>query len=103
LWHSQANEAAIAHFPGLNVVIPSTPDDAAGLLWSAMHGEDPTIVLIPKHLLWAEREVKSAIAAVPIGHARSVVPGHDVTVIAWGNTVEKSLEAIAQLGDAASV
>ena len=54
---AEANEAAIAHFPGLNVVIPSTPEDAAGLMWSAMHGEDPTIVLVPKHMLWAEREV----------------------------------------------
>ncbi|MBI4621901.1 MAG: 2-oxo acid dehydrogenase subunit E2 [Verrucomicrobia bacterium] len=103
LWHSQANEAAIAHYPGLNVVIPSTPDDAAGLLWSAMHGDDPTLVLIPKHLLWAEREVKTTVAAVPIGHARRMAGGGDVTVVAWGNTVEKALEAVAQLGDRASV
>ncbi len=103
LWHSQANEAAIAHFPGLNVVIPSTPEDAAGLLWSAMHGDDPTIVLIPKHMLWAEREVPTSIVAVPIGQARVVSSGSDVTVVAWGNTVEKSLEAIAQLGASVSV
>ncbi len=103
LWHSQANEAAIAHFPGLNVVIPSTPEDAAGLLWSAMHGDDPTLVLIPKHMLWAEREVTDAISAVPIGQARRFTEGRDVTIVAWGNTVEKSLEAIAQLGDSASV
>jgi 2-oxoisovalerate dehydrogenase E1 component len=103
LWHSQANEAAIAHYPGLNVVIPSTPEDAAGLLWSAMHAEDPTIVLIPKHMLWAEREVSQPIAAVPIGHARRIIEGTDVTIVAWGNTVEKSLEAINQLGDDVSV
>jgi 2-oxoisovalerate dehydrogenase E1 component len=103
LWHSQANEAAIAHYPGLNVVIPSTPDDAAGLLWSAMHGEDPTIVLIPKHMLWAEQEVKASISAVPIGRGRYVTRGKDVTLVAWGNTVEKVLEAIAQLGARASI
>ena len=103
LWHSQANEAAIAHYPGINVVIPSTPEDAAGLLWSAMHGEDPTIVLIPKHILWAERTVNTAISTVPIGHARCVAAGSDVTIVAWGNTVEKSLEAMAQLGDSVSV
>jgi 2-oxoisovalerate dehydrogenase E1 component len=103
LWHSQANEAAIAHYPGINVVIPSTPEDAAGLLWSAMHGEDPTIVLIPKHMLWAEREIQTAISTVPIGRARRVTAGSDVTVVAWGNTVEKSLEAIARLGDSVSV
>ena len=56
LWHSQANEAPLAHYPGLHVVIPSNPADAAGLLWTAMHCEDPIFVLIPKHLLWAEHE-----------------------------------------------
>lgn len=103
LWHSQANEAALAHFPGLNVVIPSTPEDAAGLLWTAMHGEDPTVFLIPKHLLWVEREVRQAINAVPIGHARRVVEGDDVTIVAWGNTVEKAQEALAKLGGSVSV
>lgn len=103
LWHSQANEAAIAHFPGLNVVIPSTPEDAAGLMWSAMHGEDPTIVLVPKHMLWAESEVATAVSAVPIGKARCVCAGTDLTIVAWGNTVEKSMEAIAELGDRVSV
>lgn len=103
LWHSQANESAIAHFPGLNIVVPSTPEDAAGLLWSAMHAEDPTLFLIPKHMLWAERQVKEAVSAVPIGHARIIAQGSDLTLVAWGNTVEKSLEAIAQLGAEASV
>jgi len=103
LWHSQANEASIAHFPGLNVVIPSTPEDAVGLLWSAMHGDDPTLVLVPKHMLWAEREVTQAITAVPIGAARCFAEGRDVTIVAWGNTVEKSMEAMATLGDSVSV
>jgi 2-oxoisovalerate dehydrogenase E1 component len=103
LWHSQANEAAIAHFPGLKVVIPSTPEDAAGLLWTAMHSEDPVIFLAPKHMLWAEREIDEPAMAVPIGHARLRQPGRDVTLVAWGNTMEKSLEAIAAVGDAVSV
>jgi 2-oxoisovalerate dehydrogenase E1 component len=103
LWHSQANESAIAHFPGLKVVIPSTPEDAAGLLWTAMHSEDPVIFLAPKHMLWAEREIDEPAMAVPIGHARLRQPGRDVTLVAWGNTMEKSLEAIASVGDAVSV
>lgn len=103
LWHSQANESAIAHFPGLNIVVPSTPEDAAGLLWTAMHGSDPTIFLIPKHMLWAERQVKEAASAVPIGHARIIAQGSDLTLVAWGNTVEKSLEAVGQLGAEASI
>ena len=103
LWHSQANEAALAHYPGLSVVIPSTPEDAAGLLWSAMHGEDPVIFLIPKHLLWAEHESTEPIRAVPLGVARKRRSGSDVTVVAWGNTMEKSLEAIEKLGNEVSV
>jgi 2-oxoisovalerate dehydrogenase E1 component len=103
LWHSQANESALAHYPGLNVVVPSTPGDAAGLLWSAMHAEDPVICLVPKHLLWAEHEYKEPISAVPLGQARTVRQGTDVTVAAWGNTIEKSLEALKQIGDQMSV
>ena len=103
LWHSQANESVLAHYPGLSVVIPSTPEDAAGLLWTAMHGEDPIIFLIPKHLLWAERESAEPIRAVPFGQARKRTDGSDVTLVAWGNAIEKSLEAIAKIDDDASV
>jgi len=103
LWHSQANEAALAHYPGINVAIPSTPEDAAGLLWTAMHCEDPTFVLVPKHLLWAEHESKEPVRAVPLGVARKRQAGSDVTLVAWGNTVEKSLEALAEIGDEISV
>ena len=95
LWHSQANEAPLAHYPGINVVIPSTPEDAAGLLWTAMHCEDPTFVLIPKHLLWAEHESAETDSRRPVRQGASVHrSGSDVTVVAWGNTIEKSLEAL---------
>ena len=103
LWHSQANESAFAHYPGLSVVIPSAPDDAAGLLWTAMHCEDPVLFLIPKHMFWAERESAEPIRAVPFGRARKRQSGSDVTVIAWGNTVEKSLEAIEKIGRDVSI
>lgn len=103
LWHSQANESALAHYPGLNVVIPSTPADAAGLLWTAMHAEDPVIFLIPKHLLWAEHEYKDPIRAVPLGKARKLRGGSEVTLVAWGNTTEKSLEALDKIGNEISV
>src|SRR5205809_2519247 len=103
LWHCQAYESALAHYPGLNVVIPSTPADAAGLLWTAMHGDDPVIFLIPKHLLWAEHEYAEPIRAVPLGRARQCTSGSDVTVVAWGNTIEKSLEAIANIDNETSV
>ncbi|HEY1768681.1 MAG TPA: thiamine pyrophosphate-dependent enzyme [Chthoniobacterales bacterium] len=103
LWHSQANEAPLAHYPGINLAIPSTPEDAAGLLWTAMHCEDPTFVLIPKHLLWAEHESREPIRAVSLGKARLHRRGSDVTVVAWGNTMEKSIEALAKLGEKTSV
>jgi 2-oxoisovalerate dehydrogenase E1 component len=103
LWHSQANESAFAHYPGLNVVIPSTPADAAGLLWTAMHAEDPVIFLVAKHLLWAEHEYAEPIRAVPLGKARNVREGSDVTLVAWGNTIEKSLEALSKIDGEISV
>src|SRR5438309_196540 len=103
LWHSQANESALAHYPGLSVVIPSTPADAAGLLWTAMHSEDPVIFLIPKHLLWAEHEYGEPVRAVPLARARQCTNCSDVTLVAWGNTIEKSLEAIAKIENEISV
>ena len=103
LWHSQANESVLAHYPGIYVVIPSTPEDAAGLLWTAMHAEDPVIFLIPKHMFWAERESKEPVRAVPFGQARKHRTGSDVTLVSWGNTVEKSLEALTKIGDEISV
>jgi 2-oxoisovalerate dehydrogenase E1 component len=103
LWHSQANEAPLAHYPGLNVAIPSNPEDAAGLLWTAMHCEDPTFVLIPKHLLWAEHEYQRPIRAVSLGKARIHQQGSEVTLVAWGNTMEKAIEALDRLGDRSSV
>src|SRR5438270_6902810 len=97
LWHSQSNESALAHYPGLNVVVPSTPADAAGLLWTAMHAEDPVIFLVAKHLLWAEYEYTLPIRAVSLGKARMVREGSDVTLVAWGNTIETSLEALDKI------
>ncbi len=103
LWHSQANEAALAHYPGLSVVIPSTPEDAAGLLWTAMHMEDPIVFLIPKHMLWAEKESAGPVEAVPLGKARKRSSGSDLTMVAWGNTMEKALEAIQKIEGEISV
>jgi 2-oxoisovalerate dehydrogenase E1 component len=103
MWHSQANESAYAHFPGLNIVVPSTPEDAAGLLWTAMHGEDITLFLAPKHMLWAEVESKQPIKSIPLGAARVVAEGEDLTIVAWGNTMEKAHEAIAELKGEVSV
>ena len=103
LWHSQANEAWFAHTPGLRVVVPSTPEDAAGLMWTAMHAEDPTIYLIPKHLFRQQIEVGDAIDPVPFGKGRIRREGDDVTVVTWGNCIEQSLQAAERLSDEVSV
>ncbi|MBL9214700.1 MAG: 2-oxo acid dehydrogenase subunit E2 [Opitutaceae bacterium] len=103
LWHSQANESVFAHFPGINIVLPSTPEDAAGLLWTAMHADDPTLVLLPKHMLWAEKTTDVPVVSIPFGRARRCREGDDLTLVAWGNTMEKAQEAIAELKDEVGV
>lgn len=88
LWHSQAGEASFARVPGIRVVVPSTPQDTAGLFWTALHGEDPTIILLPKHLMWADQKVAEPAAAVPLGKARMVREGELLTLVTWGNCIE---------------
>lgn len=97
LWHSMSNEASLAHVPGLKVAIPSTPEDAAGLFWTAMHGDDPTFILIPKHIFRKRADVTGA-EPLPFGKARIVSEGSDVTLVTWGNTIEIAEEAAAKSG-----
>lgn len=97
LWHSQSNESFLAHVTGLKVAIPSTPEDAAGLFWSAYEGDDPAFILIPKHVFRKPVEV-TEVVPVPFGKARTVQTGTDVTLIAYGNTVELAQEAAAKAG-----
>ena len=87
MWHSQSNEGLFANIPGLRIAVPSTPSDAAGLLWAAMHDDDPSLVLLPKHLLRAEA-APSTGEALAWGRGRTVRAGDDVTLVAWGNGVE---------------
>ena len=102
-WHSQANEAAFAHLPGIHVVVPSTPEDAAGLMWTAMQSVNPTIYLIPKHLFRQTIAVDPDVPAVPFGKARIRQAGSDVTLIAWGNAIELALAARDTLAGEISV
>ena len=92
LWHSHSNEAALAHVPGIRVAIPATPEDAAGLLWTAMHADDPCFILIPKHIFRKQMDVEKAIP-VPFGKAKIVRRGSDVTLVTWGNCLELAQEA----------
>jgi 2-oxoisovalerate dehydrogenase E1 component len=97
LWHSQANEAYLAHTPGLKVAIPSTPEDAAGLIWTAIHGDDPHFILIPKHIFRKPVSVDS-VEPVAFGKARIVQPGSDVTLVTYGNCLEVAEDAAKQSG-----
>ncbi|HTI72988.1 MAG TPA: thiamine pyrophosphate-dependent enzyme [Candidatus Limnocylindria bacterium] len=96
LWHSQSNDGWWAHIPGLRVAIPSTPADIAGLFWSAFQDEDPSLILIPKHL-FRIRHSPVEYGAVPFGKARFCRMGTDVTVVAWGNGRELAELAAEQL------
>jgi len=100
--HSEATEAVLVHTPGIKVVYPSTPYDAKGLLISAIRDPDPVLFLEPKRIYRAIREeVPEEAYTVPIGEARMVREGKDVTVVAWGAMVreaERAAEMAAQEG-----
>ena len=98
LYHSQSTEAYFCHTAGLKVVVPSTPADAKGLLLSAIADEDPVIFLEPKRIYRSVTgEVPDGDARVPLGVARSVRDGRDVTLVAYGAMVGPSAEAAATL------
>jgi pyruvate dehydrogenase E1 component beta subunit len=93
-YHSQSPEAMFTHVPGLKVVCPSNPADAKGLLTSAIRGDDPVIFMEPKFFYRKPKaEVPAGEYLVPLGEAKVVRPGNQVTVIAWSAMVATALEA----------
>lgn len=100
--HSESTEALYAHIPGLKVIIPSTPYDAKGLLISAIRDPDPVIFLEPKRIYRAFRqEVPEDAYELPIGKAKVVEEGEDVTIITWGamvRDVQKAAEMVKEKG-----
>ena len=87
-YHSQSPEAYFTHTPGLKVVIPSGPADAKGLLLSCIRDPNPTIFFEPKALYRASvEEVPVGDYTVPLGVARTVQEGSDVTIVGWGGQV----------------
>ena len=94
LYHSQSVEAYYTHVPGLKVVIPSTPADAAGLLRSAVEDPDPVMVLEPKKLYrLATGPIPPTGHEVPIGKAALRRAGNDLTIIAYGTMSHFAVEA----------
>jgi 2-oxoisovalerate dehydrogenase E1 component beta subunit len=96
-YHSQSPEALFIHVPGLKVVCPSNPIDAKGLLATCIRGEDPVIFMEPKRVYRASRgNVPEGEYTIPLGEAKVVREGRQVTVLAWGAMVHTALEAAEQ-------
>jgi 2-oxoisovalerate dehydrogenase E1 component beta subunit len=99
-FHSQNPESSFAHVPGLKCVCPATPEDAKGLLISAIEDPNPVLFFEHKHLY---RRIKADVPegryTVPIGKARLHQEGSDVSVITWGAMVYTAEEAAKQLGE----
>ena len=94
--HAQQLEAWLVHVPGLKVVYPSTPEDVRGLLWTSIYDDNPIIFFEHRLLYPVKGEVPAEIEPIPLGKARTIREGTDVTVIAIGPLVHRSLEAAKQ-------
>src|ERR1700721_2847796 len=118
--HSQSPEALFTHVSGLKTVIPSNPDDAKGLLISAIEDDDPVIFLEPKRLYngpfnghhdqpvtpWTEHpagEVPDGHYTIPLSKASVVRPGEGVTVLTYGTMAHVAMAAVAESGVDAEV
>ncbi|MBI4609877.1 MAG: alpha-ketoacid dehydrogenase subunit beta [Candidatus Rokubacteria bacterium] len=98
--HSESEEQFYAHIPGLKMVIPSGPRTARALLVSAIRDPDPVIFFEAKALYHAGREdVPDEIETLPIGRARLVREGSDLTIIAYGAMLRLAQEAAQLLHD----
>jgi pyruvate dehydrogenase E1 component beta subunit len=94
--HAQQLEAWLVHIPGLKVVYPSTPEDVRGLLWSSIYDENPVVFFEHRLLYPVKGEVPEKLEPIPLGKARTIREGTDVTVIAMGPLVHRSIEAAKQ-------
>lgn len=96
--HSESTEALFAHIPGLQVVIPSSPKRAYGLLLAAMRNPDPVIFLEPKRIYrLVKQPVEDNGEALPIGQCFTLKQGEDVTLISWGASLHETQQAANQL------
>jgi pyruvate dehydrogenase E1 component beta subunit len=91
--HAQQLEAWFVHVPGLKVVFASTPEDVRGLLWSAIHDDNPVVFFEHRTLYPIKGEVPDELQPIPLGEARIQREGDDVTVVATGRLVHEALKA----------
>ena len=105
-FHSQCLEAIYAHTPGWKIVFPSNAADAKGLLKTAIRGDDPVLFLEHKGLyrqVYTKSLEPDADYMVPFGVAGKVQEGSDLTVITWGSSVNRTIQALRKIGPEASV
>jgi len=98
--HSHSLEGWYAHVPGLRVLAPATLEDARGMLWTALQDPDPVIIFEHAMLYNLEGDLAADAGAVEIDHAAVRRPGDDVTLITYGGSLGKALQAAGQLADA---
>ncbi len=102
--HSESPETYFIHAPGLKVVMPSTPYDAKGLMISAIRDPDPVIFFEPKKIYRAfKQDVPEEEYTIPLGKARIIQEGNDITLISYGAMIRTCQKAIANIKDHASV
>ncbi len=102
--HSDSPETIYAHSPGLKVVCACTPSDAKGLLISAIRDPDPVVFFEPKRVYRSFREhVPEEPYEIPIGKAKVVTEGTDLTILSWGSMVFECLKALDGLPEDVSV
>lgn len=95
--HSQNLEAIFAHIPGLKLVCPSTPQDAKGLLKSAIRDDDPVVFLEHKLLYPQKADIDDSVETIPLGKAAVRREGKDLSILTWSRQVNFSLEAAETL------
>ena len=95
--HSQTPDVIFAHFPGLKVVSPGTPEDAKGLLKSAIRAEDPILFIEHAAMYQVRGEVPDEEYLIPIGKSKVQRPGEDVTIVTYCKGLELSMKAAEEL------
>ncbi len=91
--HAQQLEAWLVHVPGLKVAYPSTPEDVRGMLWTSIYDDSPVVFFEHRLLYPVKGNVPDELEPIPLGKARVVREGTDVTVIAIGPLVHRALDA----------
>jgi len=91
--HSESPETYYAHTAGLKVVTPSSPADAYSLLRQSIDSDDPVIFLEPKRRYWLKQEVDLPVTCEPLGRARVLREGSDLTLVAYGPMVKVAMDA----------